>query len=63
MTKANKNIYKFDCFKPYKNISENRWPRDDGLQACDHPVQVVGPAGQGGEFHTFYRKENFHKLS
>ena len=37
-------------------------PRDDGLQAGNHPVQVVRAPRPCGELYPLHREEDLHKL-
>ena len=44
-------------------ITEQCDPRDDGLQAGHHPVQVFrAPRGPRGELYPLHREEDLHKL-
>ena len=42
--------------------SENRGAGDDGIQAGDGSVQVVGTPGQSGELHPRHWEETLHQF-
>ena len=47
---------------PFIIPSEKCGACDDGLQAGNHPVQVVGAARPRGELHSLDGEEDFHEL-